>query len=198
VDFPDDYQEFYRGMIDLGRGGGTEEEQILASNRYSQAYMSGFWQRHRQVMQRAEPEVVSRWIALEGEALAALGNVSPRACAEYFATGYITPEVAQTALPRVTAEFARARDAMFDMIQSGNRAPQRYDPLTDEEWAAMFEAALAAGANPNVLDAYGTPNLEHQPMDGRCQTGIEFYRAIAHEPDPWKRARLGAAMLSDS
>jgi hypothetical protein len=197
-DFPDEYQEYYRGIIDIARSGGTEEEQIIASNRYSQVYMSGFWRRHRREMQRAEPEVISRWIVSEGEALAALGNVNSQACAEYFEEGNITPEIAVIALPRVAVEFGRARDVMFDLIESGQRAPQQYELIDDEEWSALYEAALAAGASASVLDVYGTPNLAGQPMERRCETGIAFYRAIAREPDQWKRARLGSAMLSVS
>jgi len=198
ADFPEEYHEFYRGIIDIARSGGTEEQQIIASNEYSQTYMSEFWRRHRQEMQRAEPEAISRWIELESAALAALGNVSPQACAEYFEAGYITPEVAAAALPRVAVEFGRAREAMFDMIRSGQRVPHQYEPINDEEWSMLYEVAVAAGAHPSVLDVYGTPDLAHQPIQQRCQTGIAFYRAIADEPDLSQRARLAAAMLSDS
>lgn len=198
TDFPHEYQGFYHGIITIARSGGTEEEQILESNRYSQAFMTEFWQRHRQEMRRAEPEVVSRWVHLEGEALAALGRVSYQACAEYFEAGHITPELAQTALLQVSAEFARSRDVMFDMIESGQRAPQQYEPLTEDEWSALYDAVMAAGANPAVLDSYGTSELTNQAVEGRCQTGIAFYRAISLETDPWKRARLGVALMSDS
>lgn len=198
-DFPDEHQEYYRGLIEIARGGGSEDEQIIASIHFGASYMSEFWRRHRQEMSRAEPEVISRWVVLETEALTALGRVNPQACAEYFETGEIAPEIAERVISRAAVELARLQDVKFDLVLSGQRAPQRYEPITDEEWFAFGSALTAAGAHQNVLNAYGTPELARQSIEERCQTGIAFYRAIAREPDLWKRARLGAAvLLSDS
>ncbi|MGD9967061.1 MAG: hypothetical protein AB7T59_11105 [Hyphomonadaceae bacterium] len=195
--FPNDYEDFLEGMVPIIRGGGELQQQREAAFAYAQTYMANFVRRQRPLMRRAEPQYVSNWVVAQSSALNALATTSPQACAEIVEFGSVTPQTGTSVYPNITQQLEQSVSAVFDMIESGQRSPQDYAPLTDDEWLQLSDAALLSGADPEAIAAVGTPYFATHSATARCSVGTAIYRAISQETDPLKRARFGVAMLAD-
>lgn len=196
--FPEEYQQFVEGFVPIIRNSAssTEEQQSAQAFAYAQTYMRAFIGRQHAYIAKSDPEIIGQWLAAQVNSLTALRSANVQACAQVVEFGEVQAQTGLATYPDISDLLQRQVLLVFDMIESGRRAPHEHAPMADADWQHLYDVMLSQGADAAAVNTLGSPDFALLSDASKCDLGLSIYQAAATEPDPALRARIGVALFT--